>query len=592
MPTVYFYETQKAVPAEAGSSLLSILQKTGVSINAPCGGKGRCGKCSVDILEHSGAACTWRTVSACQYCISGDLTVKLPRQEDTSILTSGSSASLPGRLPDPVVYSVVADIPRCQIGEASSEADRVRQILGENIQIPLSVSAQMFPMLDALDYHADFVICENMLLDIRSQDSPFYLLAYDIGTTTVVCYLLDGKTGRQLTAVSCLNPQTAYGADVISRCEFAVSDGEELTLTACLRSALSELAQSAAEQCRISMNDIYLAVATGNTCMQHLYLGISPASLLHAPYNATISDRVSLSAAACGLPIHPNGRLIFLPVIAGFVGADTTGVLLSLPPDTFQQLTLVLDIGTNGELVLGNERELITCSTAAGPAFEGAKITFGMRGCTGAVDHVQLTGNELSLHIIGSDRNPDIIPEGICGSGLLDLIYVLLRMGIVSRRGRLERPEKWQPELKEKYDHRFVRRDNSNAFLLTDDPDGIYLSQKDIRELQLAKAAIATGIELLCQTLEVTADQIQSVLLAGAFGSFMSAESACGIGLIPGQLQDRITVIGNTAGEGAKYAALSRSALARGDRIAREIRFLELAASKQFQDTYFRRLDF
>lgn len=592
MPIVYFNETQRSVSAEAASSLLSVLQKAGVSINAPCGGKGRCGKCTADILEHSDPAGTWHTVSACQYFIDGDLTVKLPRHEDTSILESGSSGSLPDSISDPVVYSVSADIPRCRIGEASSEADRVRQVLGANIQIPLSVSAQMFPVLDALDYHANFVICENMLLDIRSQDSPFYLLAYDIGTTTIVCYLLDGKTGRQLTAVSCLNPQTAYGADVISRCEFAVSDGEKLTLTTCLRTALADLARSAAEQCRTSMTDIYLAVVTGNTCMQHLYLGISPASLLHAPYNATICDRVSLSAASCGLPIHPNGRLIFLPVIAGFVGADTTGVLLSLPPDTFQQLTLVLDIGTNGELVLGNDRELITCSTAAGPAFEGAKITFGMRGCTGAIDHVQLAGNELNIHIIGSDRNPAITPEGICGSGLLDLIYVLLQMGIVSRRGRLERPEKWKPELKEKYGRRFVRKDNSNVFLLTDNPDGIYLSQKDIRELQLAKAAIATGIELLCQTLEVTADQIQSVLLAGAFGSFMSAESACGIGFIPGQLLDRIKVIGNAAGEGAKYAALSQSALARGDRIARGIRFLELATSKQFQDTYFRRLDF
>jgi len=376
-----------------------------------------------------------------------------------------------------------------------------------------------------------------------------YVLAFDIGTTTVVCYLLDGHSGKLLSQASCMNPQSQFGADVISRIQYALDGGSE-ALSACIRTSLEALTGQVCAQLDIAPSRIGTTAIVGNTAMHHLLLGIDPRPLVTPPYMPAVFEAMEVR----------NTRI--LPNIAGFVGGDTVGCMVSTRFDQQEDLTLLIDIGTNGEMVLGNKHRRIACSTAAGPAFEGAKISCGMRGAEGAVDHVWLDGEEIKYHVIG-----DTAPEGLCGSGLLDLVAVLLDTGLLDESGYLE----------------------EKAFTLC---ENVTLTQKDIREVQLAKAAIRAGIELLAENLGVEVASIQKVCLAGAFGNYLNPASACRIGMIPPVLLDKITPIGNAAGEGAKLCALSKAEFAYSQTIAKETEFLELASLPNFQDRYVDALEF
>ncbi|MCD7867201.1 MAG: ASKHA domain-containing protein [Clostridiales bacterium] len=347
-------------------------------------------------------------------------------------------------------------------------------------------------------------------------------------------YLLDAKDGSTLAVESQLNPQVQYGADIILRANYALEHGVEI-LSECIRKTVNEMLQMLAEKAGVSPADIYQVSIVGNTCMHHLFLGISPVSLVHAPYTPAISRSLSMRAADYGMQIHPKAQLLMLPVIAGYVGSDTSACLMAVRPDQKDDITLLLDIGTNGEMVLGNRKRLLACSTAAGPAFEGAKITCGMRGAAGAVNHVFFMDGVWSYTTIGSD--PAI---GLCGSGLIDLIACLIRAGKIDENGRLENGQ-----------------ENPQTFVLVPPEDsgnerGVYLTRKDIGEVQLAKAAIAAGIQLLMKKLQITEDDVAEVCIGGAFGSYMNPESAGEIGLLPHSMIGRLRVVGNAAGEGAK----------------------------------------
>lgn len=596
MPDIKFYPDNLTITVADGTLLIEAIRQAGLYIDAPCGGQGKCRKCQVTLLNRESPV----TVLACHFIVTEDLTVALSPRTEAQILTDSSVPI--AHLKEAQIKLLSAVIPCPAIGDCDSLCGRVSSVLeqltGEPVRIPLTTATTLYQQLEKLPrlpvsdeypsgaWKGFFVLQADTLLAIREQPGNAYVLAYDLGTTTIVSYLLDAVSGKTVHISSTLNPQTVYGADVISRCEYAVSDPES-RLTSSIQSAIAALAEEHIRALGIDSSDIFFAVLAGNTCMEHLLLGVSPDSLLHAPYLATIDQLICVPAASLTLPCQIGAQAAVLPCIAGFVGGDTIAVLLSLPQQTFDSLTLVLDIGTNGELILGKGDQLYTCSTAAGPAFEGARISCGMRGAPGAIDHVSVEDGKLKLHVIG-----DGIPTGICGSGLLDLVACLLDLGIISKRGRLEKPAKWPDELKETYGVRFVTRNNVSALLLTDDENGIYLSQKDIREVQLAKAAIASGIELLCQEMKVSDTDISQVLLAGAFGTYLSPKSACRIGLIPEPLLERIRAIGNAAGEGAKLAACSRTVLEQSQHLAKQTHFVELATSRQFQETYLKKLNF
>ena len=467
--TVTFLPDNRTVTVDAGATLLQAQIQAGLRPDAPCGGKGTCGKCRV-MLEGT-------EVLACQTLVDRNMTVLTEEEENIRILTTGVQVST---RPD-----------------------------GENA----------------------------------------YVLAYDIGTTTVVAYLLDGHTGALLAQGSAMNPQGQYGADVISRIQYALKEGSD-TMSGCIREAMERIAEQTATKAGIGLHQITASAIVGNTAMHHLMLGIDPKPLVTPPYMPNIADAM-----------ERNGARI-LPNIAGFVGGDTVGCMVATRFDQLENLTLLIDIGTNGEMVLGNKDRCIACSTAAGPAFEGAKISCGMRGAEGAVDHVTAEGDQINYHVIGEGE-----PRGLCGSGLLDLVAVLLDLGIISESGRMK----------------------NKAYTLC---PNVTLTQKDVREVQLAKAAIRAGIELLAEKMGVAVEDIRRVYLAGAFGNYMNPASACRIGLIPPVLLDRIVPIGNAAGEGAKLCALNRAEFTYSQELAKTTEFLELASLPQFQDRYVDALEF
>ncbi len=395
------------------------------------------------------------------------------------------------------------------------------------------------------------ILQEGKQTPVTPDGTDRYALAFDIGTTTVVAALLDGSSGAVLARESCPNPQRRYGADVISRLQYVQKTGDP-ALTEAIRETMASLTEAVCRKTGISPEDITRAAIAGNTAMHHLLLAIDPKPLLTPPYMPAVTEALELA----------DGKVRMLPNIAGFVGGDTVGCMVAARFHQIEELTLLIDIGTNGEMVLGNRHRRIACSTAAGPAFEGAKISCGMAGSAGAVDHVAIEKGKLSYHVIGEDR-----PLGLCGSGLLDLVAALLETREIAPSGRMQ----------------------SKEFALC---ENVTLTRKDVRELQLAKAAIQAGITLMAAQLGVEISQIRHVLLAGAFGSFLNPDSACRIGMIPPELAGRIRAIGNAAGEGARLCALSRVEFARSRRLAEETEFLELASLPQFQQRYLNALNF
>ncbi len=486
---VHFMREEITCVVPKGKTILEAEILARLMPDAPCGGKGKCGKCKVMADR--------KPVLACQTLVEKDLEVdtRLPESEGMRILVEGFQRSIP--------FSP---------GE-----------LSKGVEHPL-------------------------------------LAAVDVGSTSVVAYLMDGWTGRTLGVDSMPNPQRQYGADVVMRGNYAMEKGAGI-LSSCIQEAVEGLLCRTAEACGQKAGDIVRIAMVGNSCMHHLFLGIPVDSLVLAPYEPKVKQALTLPAADYGMKACPSAQMLWLPNIGGFVGADTVGGLLASRLDLCEEPTLLVDIGTNGEMVLASGGKMAACSTAAGPAFEGAKITCGMRGSTGAIDHVWLEDGKLGYHTID-----DAKPVGICGSGLLDAAACLLRCGLLDESGRLK-----------------------ETYHFTKD---VFLNQKDIRELQLAKAAICAGIQLLCRHRGMEPGRIQKVLLAGAFGNYLDPGSACAIGMFPEGLKGRIEPIGNAAGEGAKIAALNQEEYQRSSQLAEQVEFLELALDPGFQEVYIDELEF
>ena len=571
---VFFAKEKKMVTVQEGTTVLDAERMAGLSPDAPCGGAGKCGKCTVKI--------NGIVEKACQVKVKKDLEVEtMEKESEHRILVKGTERTVTF-LPSMEILDI--KIRPCTVGENTSDWNRLCEAINkERVFSPrLELLPKIRHLMKEKNGNARVIISGDQILELKEQDEKAVLMAaFDIGTTTVAGYLLDGKTGRQLAAASALNVQTEYGADVIMRANYSLEHGTD-QLSGCIRALLKRLIRQLCVKAGKEPEDVYQVSVVGNTCMHHLFLEIVPDSLVHAPYNPAISQTMVFPAEKFELGIHPGGQLITLPVIAGFVGADTVACLLAVNLEEEKKMTLMIDIGTNGEIVLGNEKRRIACSTAAGPAFEGAKIACGMRGAEGAIEHAHLVNGKLLYKVIGDGR-----PTGICGSGLIDIIAGLLEAGVIDESGKLlEGPNVVQ-----------IDENTKTAYLLADSCESgngepVYLSQKDIREVQLAKGAIAAGIALLAQQMGITLEQIQQVYIAGAFGNYMNPASACRIGMLPGILKDRIIPVGNAAGEGAKLALLNREELARAERLARHTEFLELAALPEFQDQFVDELEF
>jgi len=595
-----------------GQTILEAAQRAGVHLNAPCGGKGTCSGCRVIIphdpppptetclRELSGEEIRRHLRLACQVRVRGDMRVVIPEETrlgDQRILTEGVARAVPLA---PNVRKVAVHLPSPSVQDQRADGERLLDGLADeglaDLRLDVKVIRELPARLRDLEFHpAAVVIGRDVVhLDRATSADACYGIAFDVGTTTLVGYLVDLTTGRQAAVASRANPQAAYGDDVIARIEFCgrQRDGAR-TLHGLVVGALNEIIAEVCRKAAIRPSVIYEATVVGNTTMNHLLLRLPVEGIARAPFVAASASAHEVPSKDLGLRMHPRGRVYTAPLIASFVGADTVGVILATGLHEDDRLRLAIDIGTNGEIVLGTRSRLLACSTAAGPAFEGARIRYGMRAATGAIDRVDLEGERLALHTID-----DAPPVGLCGTGLIDAVAALLEAGIVSRSGLMRggagaaavtepRPSESgavAPALAQ----RVVGADGETGFILagadeTQTGHPVLLTQRDVREVQLAKGAIAAGIVMMLEEFGARVQDVQEVLLAGAFGNYLRPERALAIGLLPPLPTARVRFVGNAAGAGARMLLASRGLRRVADDLSRGVEHVELSQRPEFQ---------
>lgn len=608
MIKVEFLPFNITVNVSPGTTILQAAIIAGLQVESTCGGKGTCGKCKVQIQTDNPASAAsvekkflssaelnagW--VLACQRTLFEDAIVTLKEHKDASERKIKFSVTNEIKVIAPGIrkYALVVPVPRTDDPTADWER-LINALPGNAIRFSRPVAASLPRILRQKNFQVTAILDGESLLAVEPGDTSdrCFGLAIDIGTTTIVVHLNDLNKGTVLDSGAMTNPQNAFGADVIARITHAASTPQGLhELQEKVIGGLNIIIAQLTEKHKVQSEEIYQAVVVGNTTMSHLFLGIDPTYLAPAPFTPVYQQAVEVEARELGLNMLSTGTVIVLPNVAGYVGSDTVGVMLAAGADHLEGINLIVDIGTNGEIVLVGKDKILTCSTAAGPAFEGAEIKNGMRASEGAIEGVHIS-TDVELTVIGGGK-----ARGICGSGLIDALAEMVRTGVVDPSGRLANKEPQLEKLPSLLRGRLRGDGHISEFVLVWGKDSatgedIVLTQKDIRELQLAKGAIMAGIQILLRKMEVEPEEINRVLLAGAFGNFIKKESALGIGLLPPLPLGRIVAIGNAAGDGAKMALLSTEEKARAISLARRAIHIELSSDKDFQSAFVDSLSF
>ena len=592
----------------AGTLLSKAAAAAGMPVESPCGGVGTCAKCRVMVcgacdepdaterkrLGEDDLAVGFRL--ACRANVLGDTTVTIP-ESSRSMVQKILSA---GVLRDCAVMSGVSKI-YCELRPPSLDDERAEferladYLVSRDIKLRpnLHVARDLSRVLREADYRVTAVVYDDELVAVEPGDTTAHCcgIAYDLGSTTIVGYLMDLCTGEDLAVSAVMNPQMVYGDDLVSRISFATTaeNGAEVLQFAAV-DALNRIAREVARLAGVETSSIYKATVVGNTCMTHLLLGIDATSLGQSPYVPSVCADISLPARELGLDLSPEASVLVLPNVAGFVGSDLVGVLLASEWGNNGRTRLAVDIGTNGEMALLHNGRTYACSAAAGPAFEGAGISCGMRGGPGAIDSVRI-GDDVEVTTI--DNRPAI---GMCGSGLVDAIAQMLDAGIIDESGRMLSPrdaDSLPPSLRE----RLIEADKGVEFVLvakskTGNGKPLTITSGDVRRLQLAKGSIHAAIQTLIRTAGATDDQLEEILLAGAFGNYIRVESAMRIGLIPDVGIERVKSVGNAAGAGARLALLCEQEMDQARELARSAEHLELAVSPDYQMELMERMMF
>ena len=598
--TIKFKPSGRTVKVKGGVSLISVLETLGLTVDMPCGGKGRCGKCTVlfeqgappptpteeDRLSETDLLNGYRL--SCQTVLHSDAVILIPNSHDSSyVLTRGMSRHIPLA---PAITKRRAIIPKPSIEDQRSNLDRVLETfqVKRNLSLGLPMIRRLSQAIRDSNYYITGVFAGEIPIAFEPGDTTgsCFGVAVDIGTTTLAAYLIDLLTGEQVSVAASTNPQTRYGDDVISRISYTAQDSFALErLRDVLVDEIQKLITMLADDMNITLEQIYEVCLVGNTCMTHLLLGVNPESLAQSPYVPVISQSLYVNASEIGLKLNEGALAYVLPCIAGYVGADTVGVLLATGLYESDRPVLAVDIGTNGEIVLGYKGRILACSTAAGPAFEGAHIKHGMRAAQGAIDSVRLEGDTVRFTTVGGGK-----AVGLCGSGLLDAIVCLIQAGIIDASGRIVAPSEVPAEFTS-LAGKIREGEKGNEFILASPDDSpadrvIELTQRDVREVQLAKGAIAAGIQTLMRKMNIGSGDLEAVLLAGAFGNYVRKESAIAAGMIPRVPLERVRPVGNAAGEGAKLALISKDMREHAEQLAQYVEYVELTIAPEFQGRF------
>ena len=594
---VIYKPFDKATRVPPGTTLFSAAHWIGLPIDSTCGGRGTCGKCKVQVLEGGAEITTadrkqlraaeleegWRL--SCQAKVYEDTTVTVPELlRVPKAATMGVNRLV---LLDPNVRKVFVELAEPSLTDQRSDTERLRDALtaeGFDMKVELRVLRTLPSVLRDAEFKVTAVLGGDRLIAVEPGDTreESYGVAMDLGTTTVVGTLMNLKTGMAEAVRSTLNGQAPFGADVISRISHGMQGDEAKTelrdaVLRTINTILSELYESAG----VGRDRVYELVIVGNATMLHLLLGIDATPISMMPFTPAFTDPLYVPALDAGIDIHAGGYVQTLPVVGAYVGADIVAGIMATGLAREDKMRVFVDVGTNGEIVLGSLKRVLCTAAPAGPAFEGSQIRCGMRATEGAIEGVTLT-DHVELQVIGGD----IAPRGICGSGLVDTVAQLRLAGLLDAGGKMRSREE-VPE--HPLSDRLIMVDGVRAFLLA---ENVYLTQRDVRELQFGKGSIATGIKVLMDVMGVRATDLDEVLLGGSFGSYLNPESAKIIGLVPAVDVDHILSVGNTAGEGAKMALLSFRERQVAFELPDKVEYVELSGRSDFNDSFVSVLQF
>ena len=628
MPHLILMPAGRRQHVENGTTVLDAARQMGVEIESICGGKLTCGKCKVRVEDgrfekhaltshpdHLSPASD-KEVSllqrmngegyrlACACTVQGDVLAFVPEEARAHKQIIRKAATERVIEVNPAVRQVYVEVGRAELGQHRGDWGRVQDALAEQWDLhDLTIDWLVLRRLQAALRQGDWAVTVTLwhnkeVLDVQAgYQEGIYGLAVDIGSTTIAGYLCDLRTGVVLATESLMNPQITYGEDLMSRVSFAMTDPTGLDkMHKAVLDALNTLSGRAAAQIGLRRRDIHEAVLVGNTTMMHILLGINPIELGGAPFALANRDALDVKARDLGLRLHESAYVHILPAEAGHVGADNVAAVLAEEPHHQDALTLLVDVGTNAEIVLGNRTKLYSASSPTGPAFEGAQIAYGMRAAPGAIERVRVDAatQEPSFRVIGEERwsqewpadgrdeldKPAYLASGICGSGIIEVVAELYLAGVIQADGRFD-PACASPRVS--WEGRRGRYMLATA-AQTSNGEPIYVTQDDVRAIQLAKAALYAGAKLLMHHAGVTA--VERIVLAGAFGSFIDPKYAMVLGLIPDCALEKVTAVGNAAGDGARIALLNTAKRREAQTLAESITYIETAVDPNFQDEF------
>lgn len=590
---------------EEGTNLLKFLRDHSYAPSAPCGGQGTCGKCRVRaagipngssekesrLLGEKALSKGYRL--ACYNVVENDLEIYLDDlPEKAKIVTEGRKKQTTLH---PAVCKKVVAFKAPNLEDQRSDYERLLEYLEEkDFDCDLKVLREIPYTLRAQNYTVTLVFFDRRLIGVEAGDTTDIMLglAVDIGTTTIAAYLIDLLTGREIGVYSCLNPQRKFGADVISRIQYTneareKQDEMHSTIIACMNDIVRHFEATN----NIRKEDVYTAVFVGNTTMMHFLMNLPAGNIAVSPFIPVTTQLHSYPARELGIDISPFGVSVFAPCVAAYIGADTVGAVVSSGMNEEEDVLLLVDIGTNGEIVLGNKERMYSCSVAAGPAFEGAHVRNGVGGILGAIDKISLERG-LKFTTIGGEK-----PVGICGSGIVDAAAAMLSRGVMDEMGRILEEDEMDEATAEEFGAKIFELEGITSFLIAKSDEcntetDIVITQRDIREIQNAKAAIAAGIKILAKESGTKLEDIKKVYLAGGFGSYINIESALKIGLLPKALRGKVESIGNAAGAGAVEMLMSSKTMKKASGIKETFQYIELSASKEFVEEYIKSMSF
>lgn len=604
---VIFQPDEKIIKVPTGTNLIEAAKKAKIFIPTFCGNRGKCGKCKIKILQSPLPFTHQEMITlspeerasgihlACQISVATDLLVEVISEEKIKTTTFLTYDLADKFEVDHDLKKYYLELTNPDLEHLIDDSMNIQAPINKNyawLKIPLPILQNLSTFLRKNDFKVTITVDNHQIINIEAGDTSHRLLgvAIDLGTTTIVGSLVDMLSGKILTVTATTNPQSIFGADVITRVNYSISEpGGLMKLQTTVIKAINELIETLCASTGAKFREIYELSLAGNTIMNHLFLGVNPQYIAEAPYIPAYRDSQKYMAEELGIAILPRGPVSTLPNISGYVGGDITGFILACDLHKRDKITLGIDIGTNGEIVLGSKQRLLCCSTAAGPAFEGGQISCGMRAMEGAIDKFTIDEHQVFYHVIG-----DVEPKGICGTGLIDVVAEMRRVGIIDETGRVVAPDQLMSQ--EWLRKRIGSNDKNYDFIMVNEEDGvkqpIKLKQQDIRELQLAKGAIAAGIVILMKELQVNIDQIDEILIAGAFGSYLNKYNALMIGLLPDILPDKIKFVGNAASMGAKKFLLSKHAREEARQIIQTTEYIELSARSDFQEIFAEKMFF